>query len=297
MVDQENDFERLERALVRAGRAVDYPPTPAIAARARQALTSEAAHPSSMPSAGNRLLTQQSRRVMLTLAAAIVLALALLLALPEAREAVAQFLGLRGLRIFYVTPTPSSPLTTATPLPGGGGQTPSTATRAAGTPTPTVQPFALCCEMSLHEAQVRARFKLRVPPAENVSRVYYQSVYNNGEQVVMLFGDPEHPRFTLYQAQRWIYGKLVDGALGKGIGPATLLQETVVDGQRALWFSGAPHVVMVLDAHGEPIYSTARTVDANTLVWETGNDYDGIIYRVETKLSLEDAVRFAASLK
>lgn len=151
--------------------------------------------------------------------------------------------------------------------------------------------------MTLKQAQSLARFKLRLPPNESPSKIYYQNVYNNGEQVVISFGDPDKPRVTLYQAQRWIYGKLVDGVVGKELEPATLLQETQVNGQRAFWFSGAPHVVMMLDAHGEPIYSTARTVDANTLVWETGNDYDGIIYRVETPLDLQEALRFAESLE
>jgi hypothetical protein len=112
----------------------------------------------------------------------------------------------------------------------------------------------------------------------------------------MVFGDPDHPHFTLYQAQRWIYAKLVGEQMGKVVGPQTVIGEAQVRGTRALWFSGAPHVVMMLDRTGAPVYSTARTVDANTLVWETGNDYDGVIYRVETMASLAEAVKFAQAL-
>ena len=108
----------------------------------------------------------------------------------------------------------------------------------------------------------------------------------------MVFGNVEQPRFTLYQAQRWIYGKLI----GKLAGGGTVLSETSVDGERALWFSGAPHIVMMLNASGEPIYESERTVDANTLVWETGDEDYGIIYRIETKLPLTDTVRIAESL-
>jgi hypothetical protein len=149
----------------------------------------------------------------------------------------------------------------------------------------------------LADAQARARFKLLLPPNETPSRVYYQNIYDSGEQIVMIFGDPENPCFTLYQAQRWVYGKMIGDTYGKSVGPQTLLSETTVNGVRALWFSGAPHLVMMLDARGEPIYETQRVVDANTLVWETHNVYDGIIYRLETKLSLDEAVRFAESFQ
>lgn len=314
----ENSFERLEMALVRAGREFEYPATPAIALRVRQELGRAEVRPA--PKA-----RRERWRMVVPIAAAIVLALALLLAFPDVREAVAQLLGLRGLRIFYVTPTaqPSPP----TPLPQGEGRTPAASAFARGgertllppatagatptqvspedtrTATPMVQPsptptkVALCCPVSLQEAQRRARFKLLVPSGEQASQVYYQDIYGNGEQVIMVFGDHDKPRFTFYQAQQWVYGKLLNGGLGKQVDPSTVIGEAQVRGQRALWFSGAPHVLVTLDGRGEPIYSTARTVDANTLVWETGNEYDGIIYRVETKLPLADAVQFAESLR
>jgi hypothetical protein len=295
-MEARNEFEKLEFALVRAGRELDYPATPLIATRVRAELTRT---PNAFPPARRFAL---SPRVFIAIAAAILLALILIFALPTTREAVAQFLGLRGLRIFYATPTPTElPTLTSRPtmIPSGtphSTETPSATPRP--TATPTVVPFTLCCEMSFKEAQARAQFQLLMPPNETPSKVYYQEVYHNGEQVVMVFGDEAKPRFTLYQAQQWIYGKLVDGGgVGKGVGPQTLIQETQVNGARALWFNGAPHLVMQLDEQGQPIYSTERMVDGNTLVWETGPEYEGIIYRLETKLTLADAVRFAEALK
>ncbi len=291
-----NEFERLENALVRAGRGMEYPATPPIAARVRNELTREVSPRAFVP-------TRNRARILVPLAAALILALALLLTIPATRDAVAQFLGLRGLRIFYATPTsPPTPLlqgegsaTRVHPSPAGseGTQTLLVTATPRPTATQTIQPFTLCCETILHDAQQRARFKLLVPPDELPSRVYYQNVFDNGEQVVMMFGDAQNPRFTLYQAQRWIYGKM----LGKELNEHTLLGEAQVNGERALWFSGAPHVVVMLDARGEPIYQTRRTVDANTLVWETGAEDDGVIYRLETKLSLNEAARFAESLQ
>lgn len=254
-----NEYEKLERALVRVGREMEFPATPALSMRVQAELA-------------NTIVTRRVERsvrrwarVLVPAAVALLLALALLFALPDARHAVAQFLGLQNLRIFYVTPVPTA--------------------------TPTNRPFTLCCETTLAEARARARFRLLLPPDEIPARGYFQSVYGNGEQVVLVFGDPANPKFTLYQAQRWIYGKLVGGET------QTAIQETQVNGTRALWFHNAPHIVMQLDASGEPIYKTERVVDANTLVWETGNAYDGIIYRVETGASLEEAVRFAESLR
>ena len=113
----------------------------------------------------------------------------------------------------------------------------------------------------------------------------------------MVFGGGAKPTYTLYQAQRWVYEKLMQGGeFGKQVQPQTIIAETTVNGERALWFSGAPHVVMMLDERGNPIYETQRTVDANTLVWETSEVPDSPIYRLETMGTLEDAVKIAESL-
>ena len=64
---------------------------------------------------------------------------------------------------------------------------------------------------------------------------------------------------------------------------------------RALWLSGEPHILVYLDASGRPVTETERTVDASTLAWESV--VTGITYRLETKLSKEEAVRFAESLQ
>ena len=295
----ENEFVKLENALMRAGRAMEYPATPPIAARVRGELTRDALPRAVVP-------TRNWARILIPLAAAIVLALALLFAIPNARDAVAQFLGMRGLRIFYATPThtpsPPTPLPTneggeSSPSPSGGGARGEGTATLRATATPTIKPFTLCCETTLADAQKRARFRLLAPRGEMPSKVYYQRIFTEGEQVVMVFGDPENPRFTLYQAQRWIYGKMVGELYGKGVSSQTVIGETFFNGHRALWFSGAPHIVMMLDASGKPIYETQRNVDANTLAWEIGDSDLGIIYRLETKLSLHDATRFAESLE
>lgn len=272
-MESRTEFGKLEQALVRAGSLITYPPTPALALRVRQALTAESAPH------GQRRLPHWGRfpRVALAIGAALVIALALLLAFPDARDALAQLLGLRSVRIILVTPTPT-PTATAT----GRVTPPPTATAP-----PTPKPFTQCCETALDDARARSRFAILLPPGEIPSRVYLQSPPNFGDaqQVILVFGDPSAPRFTLYEATNFLYGKLVSGG--------TVIEETTVLGERALWLSGAPHLLVYLDANGKPEMDTERAVNANTLAWESGD----VTFRLETNLSQEDAVRFAESLR
>lgn len=294
---ESTDFLKLENALLRAGRELTFPATPAIASRVRAEL---AASPRALRNVADERVPQRRWwRVPVAVAAALILALVLLLAFPTAREAVGQFLGLRGLQIFYVTPTPTAlPTTTPRPTEAGFVATSSarrtaTATRTPPpTKTPTGLPNKVCCEMTLAEVQQRAHFKLMLSPNETPSKVFYQNFFNEGEQVVMVFGNSATPRFVLYQAQQWVYGKV----LGKMLGETTVLSEMEFKGGRALWISGAPHVVLMLDAQGNPNYETQRTVNANTLAWETDDDERGIIYRLETTGTLEQALKFAEAL-
>jgi hypothetical protein len=112
------------------------------------------------------------------------------------------------------------------------------------------------------------------------------------QQAVLIFGDPEQPRFVLYQATRMLYEKMIRGG-DRG----TAITETQVSGQRALWLTGAPHVLVTLDQNGQPVLDFERPVNANTLIWETGDRDTGVTYRLETPLSLEEAIEFAESLR
>ncbi len=265
------NFEKLEQALINAGAMLSYPPTPALAPRVQQQLAEEQARRQSwLPRWGS------PQRVVYAAIAALVLALVLLLAFPETREALAQFLGLRTVRIILLTPTPTP---TATPT---GTVTPLT----TPTVTPTVKTFTQCCETTLDQARALARFKILLPPGELPSKVYSQQFpdFGDAQQVILVFGDPSTPRFTLYEATNFLYGKMVSGG--------TMIEETSVNGERALWLSGAPHLLVYLDSNGNPEMETERPVNANTLAWESGD----VTFRLETNLSKEQAVRFAESL-
>jgi hypothetical protein len=272
-MEAESEFARLEQALVRAGSLIAYPPTPALALHVREGLAVDLAlH-------RMRGLPRWSRlpRGAFAIAAALLVAIALLLAFPDARDALAQLLGLRTVRIILVTPTPTPPATatgTVTPLPTVTGTT-------------TTKPSSQCCETTLDQARALSRFKILLPPSELPSKVSVQQLpdFGNAQQVILVFGDPSAPRFTLYEATNFLYGKLVSGG--------TVIEETTVKGERALWLSGAPHLLVYLDANGKPEMDTQRPVDANTLAWESGD----ATFRLETKQSEQEAVRFAESLR
>jgi hypothetical protein len=274
MVDEPN-FTKLENALIDAGRSIEYPVTPDLALRVRLQLQADRSR---------RLVRPRLRlRPAFSIIIAIVLALALLLAIPETRAVIAQLLGLRSIHIIEVTPTPK--MARVTPPP---------------TPTPGVVPFNQCCPSSLPEAQRRAGFKILVPPDESPSQVFFQDqIFGAGsdaQQVVLVFGDPHHPRFVLYEARSWVYEKVV-GIFAKQVDAGTVITETQVNGQRALWLTGAPHILVTLDQSGNPILDTERPVNANTLAWEVGTIDTGVTYRLETALGLEEAIKFAESLQ
>ena len=280
-----NEFQKLEEALIDAGRAIEYPRTPNLAATVRTEL-SRPLNPDRL-----RLPDRVRWRPVLLVALAVIAALALLLIIPETREAIAQLLGLRTIRIIEATPTPP-------PQP----ETPATATIApatpAPTPTPGIAPFKQCCPSTLKEAQQKARFKILLPPDEQPSQVFFQDqVFGRGsepQQAVLMFGPPQSPRYVLYQASRMLYEKIVAGG---GADAGTVISETLVNGQRALWLTGAPHVLITLDQNGEPLLGFERPVNASTLIWETGDLDTGVTYRLETALSLAEAIEFAESLR
>ncbi len=267
-MEERSEFQNLEELLARAGKSIAYPATPALATRVRAQLESQ-----------SRQRRAWVPRRAFALAVAIVLAITLLLAFPETREALAQLLGLRTIRIIPVTPTPT--LTNLFPTPLLGGE-------AGATPAQILTARAQCCETTLAEAQEKSKFKILLPSSQTPSRVYLQMIPDFGsgaQQVILVFGDPNASQFVLYQATNFLYGKIVSGG--------TVISEAQVKGQRALWFTGAPHLLVYLDSNNRIRFESERVVNLNTLAWESGD----VTYRLETTMSKEDAIRIAESLQ
>jgi hypothetical protein len=202
--------------------------------------------------------------------AILLLALLVGLSVPAVRARVADFFQIGIVRIFPMpaTATPVEPQ--STPLP-----------------TPVITPLLKFeGKTTLENARTKVSFPILLPayPADLglPDMVYYQ---DKAGMVVMVWlnpADPQKVRMSLHE-----------------IGPSSVVlkkmdpqvvQETSVDGHYALWTTG-PYMVEVIS--GDDDYGFLRLVEGHTLIWAM----EDITYRLETDLSLEEAVKIAESLR
>jgi hypothetical protein len=87
-------------------------------------------------------------------------------------------------------------------------------------------------------------------------------------------------------------GQQPAGFLEKTLGPGTSIAPVRVNGDRAVWISGAPHEVVYLDARGVPREDTLRLA-GNTLLWRHGP----VLVRIEAHITLRAALRIARSMR
>ena len=245
-----------------------YPPTPDIAGAVRRRLEQREARPV--------LLRRQ-------LAWGVVIALVVLaglMAVPQVRAAVFEILRIGAIRIVPVASTPTATPTVPALAPTG--------TLPTITPTPAPTPLSsvldLAGETTLLQARAKAGFPIRLPTSlpDLPDHVFLQDF--GGPVVVLVWMDrtqPNRVRLSLHE--------LGPGTFAEKIQPP-IVQETTVNGQRAVWTEG-PHLLQFL-RNGQPIYDARRLVEGHTLVWTQGE----ITYRLETGLSLSQAVRIAESL-
>jgi len=260
-----DELIEVDGLLRRAASAFRYPPTPAIAAAVRARLVEErqpVAWPAGILEAAAGWLARPALRAAVVASAAALLVVGTVLAVPRSREAVAEFFGLRHVRVEVLpTPAPSS------------------------TPLPTLSPGSFARPVTLDEAQRAAAFPLRFPTREGL-RLEPEQVYLFGAgpdaTVIFTYG---REGFDLYQSTGSLFGK---GAPEPGS-----YQELQFSGHPAYWFPEGGHVAQFLDERGRPIGGTRRAVDRATLLWEA-ND---ITYRLETTLSQQGAIRLAESLQ
>lgn len=198
------------------------------------------------------------------IAAAILLIIALLsalLAVPQTRAAIAAL-----LHIGSVTIVPTAP------------------TSGANEPTPLPSILDLAGQTTFDNAQRHMPFHIRLPayPADLGAPQYVFAQDIGGKAVVLVWLEPgttDRVRMSL--------SELSSDALIQKFAPP-VLQETTVHGQHAIWTEG-PYIVET--QNGE--FVQRRLVTGHVLIWTEG----GVTYRLETSLSLPEAVRVAESLR
>jgi|GEM_PF-235266 len=264
-------LDKMDERLRDVAPAFIYPPTPDVAVAVRQRLANTAP----------RRTTQTGTRPRLSwglAALTVLLLLAALLTVPEVQAFVRSIFRIGAIEVVVATPTPG-PASASTPVTSPLADTPPTGRG----------PLDLVGETTLAIANEELPFKIKLLtyPADlgRPDRVFVQDL--NGPALVLAWtvpGNRDQARLVLY-------------ALGPGVGgektlrESTMLQETKVNGQPAAWIRGA-HWLQFYSDGGRVQLAPRRLVSDNLLLWKA----DGITYRLESTLSLEEAVRVAESL-
>ncbi len=258
------EYADVDALLHASAKAFDYPKTPNIAASVRSRLDNEARSHTIAASFIERLRAAMARPVLRAAAAVLVVVavvIASALVVPQSREALADFFGLSHVKV-EIGPV-------------------------LGPPPPILSPGSFAEPATIASAQATVDFEIRLPVADGARMApdaVYVEVRSPGAEVVIAVYEEED--FDLYQSANGFFGK-------GGIPSSDVLLETDVHGSEASWISRGGHLASSLDDQGRVVVETLRSVERATLLWEEM----GVTYRLETSLSLEEAVRIAESLR
>lgn len=247
------------------GRQIDWPePSTGFAQRVTSRIT-----------ASEREKRSLFRRVAVAFGAIVPLFIAVLTLSPATREAVADFIGLGGVRIETVDP--------------GEIETPRRGrSLRLGSPT------------TLEHARPAVPFPVRVPSLADLGdpdEVYLDRDTPPGGMVSLVYRDrtgfeasPEtgiSVLVTQFSAHLMRPGEVFQ----KGLPAETVVERVDVDGVEAYWLSGAPHAFYYRTGDGVIGQERFRLV-GEVLLWER----DGVTFRIEANVSLDKVLAIARSL-
>lgn len=260
-------LENLERILYETGKDFPYPPTPDISRK----VTRRASAP-----------RPRNLRRLAWAVTILILLVGVLFAVPPVRAKILNFIQVGVVRIFLGPTSTPSP---APATPSRPASTPvSTPTQA---PTPALLPslLDLAGKTTLAEARQQAAFPVRLPAYPSdlgpPDYVFLQNMVSS--MVVLVWTKPEDPNQVRLSLDE--FGP--DAIMAKKMMPP-VLQTTTVNGHLAYWTSG-PYLFEFQNGD----YGARLLVEGHALVWEEGD----ITYRLETGLSLDEAVKIAESLR
>jgi hypothetical protein len=239
----------LERELTGLASSIEWPEAPDVAA----AVAGRIAEPPPRP-------RRRQRRLALALVV-LLAALLAVLAVPPARTAILDWLGIGGARIVRVDELP------------------------ALEPTPGLE--ILGDEMSLEAARSRAGFDFADPPRDEQAPDEIRVA--PGSRVSYVWHEGKRVRLLLTQFP----GSVDDPALLKKlVGFSTSIEQLEVDGDRGIWLEGGPHVVYFVAPDGD-VRDDQGWLAGNTLLV----DRDGITLRIEGGLDRDEAVELASAMR
>ena len=272
----------LERMLASVGEEIAWPETPDLARSVMARLEAEPAAGAERPPSGDRAAPRERprrergfalggglrRSLVLAALALLILAGGVYAAVPAARDAVKDFLGLQG----------------------------ATVERRATLPTPGPErPLDLGRRTTLAAATNTVDFTPLVPDALGPpDRVYLRRGLPGGELSLAYRPRPGLPRTRTTDLGALLSefrGDLSPDYLDKVVGPATSTERLTIDGDRAIWIEGAPHFLIYRTPSGDLIESTMRLAQ-NVLLLERGD----LLIRLEGVFRRDRAVAIARSL-
>ena len=251
----------LERQLTQLGRELDWPPTPDLTMPVRRQLAPT-------PPVRRRPIIFR-RSFAIALAALLILAGGVFAAVPSVRNSVLEFFGLRGATIERREKLPPAPTTR---LP------------AVGEPT------------SLAGARDKLGFEPLVPSAAGEPDAVFVDGTVPGGRLSLEY----RPSAGLPETRMNGIGLLVDefrGDLnpeyaGKMAGQSTRIEPFRLDGERAIWVSGAAHFFFYR-APGNPFQERELRLAQNVLLLERGR----LLVRLEGAFGKARAIELARSLE
>jgi hypothetical protein len=282
--------DQLAAMLVELGQSIEYPPTPPDLADRVVAHLATAPGPSGAAPFGDLRrrfdwLFGDRAYERPRLRRAVVLALVALLVLAGLAAAVA--FGLPGIRLVFVSPTP----------------TPVTASPSAASPTTSPSPPALGPSLApghpvtLEDARAAAGFGVGVPtdPSLGAPDAVYLDGTGETARVTLLYGArpgmPQAPGSPASALLTQFRGAVNPDAFTKIIQPGTTVETVTVEGARGYWIAGQPHQIFYKSG-GDTFLEEIRLA-GNVLIWE----HDGLTFRLETTADRATALRIAASMR
>lgn len=247
----ETPEEVWEKTVRETAREFPYPPTPDIASAVRHRLRR----------------SRSPRPIFRALAAVLLIAVVVMLVVPEVRAAVLEFIRIGAVQIIRgEEPTP-----TATPF----------ATRTPSGPMHYASVLGLPGETTLEDAQARLPYVIPLPADLGIpDRVFVQEARIPLLTLVWLVTDqPDQVYMSLEILSSEMAATKYDT---RGTG-----QSVQVNGQVGYWMTDAHRVVYYYDNN-----EWERDVLANVLIWEI----DRLTYRMEIDAPLNQALQTAESI-
>ena len=250
----------LERQLTQLGRELDWPPTPHLSSSVRRGLASK-------PSRARPVTFRRS--LVIALASLLVLAGGVLAAVPSVRDSVLELIGLQGATVERREQLP---------------------------PAPELRPLRLGERTTLAGARATIGFEPLVPRGlGRPDRVFASERVPGGELSLAYAaraGLPDTRSTGLGLLVSEFRGDLAPEYFGKTAGGATHVERLTIEGNRAIWLTGAPHFFFYRPP-GRGFEDHELRIAENVLLLERGN----LLIRLEGAFGRRRALELALSLR